>query len=383
MNVRPKEKTVEEVKASLRERLKGRKAPFHVTDVREAELAIERIKSLDGEEWGTVWSAAGSRLEELAQQHEKAGRFEAASEAYFQAYGLYHVGRYPVPNHARKAECYTRSRECFIKGGSLLSPGIERVSVPFDGRAGEGSQVAFYVRKHVQAGPQPVVIRWSGIDTWKEERQDINERFFQAGFAVITMDMPGTGESPVLATQDGERQFLPVLDWIERQPQLDATRVALVGMSWGGYWATKLAYQHADRLAAVVNWAGPVHYSFERDWLLKSQLADSYLMDIQVARARCVGKTDYESYIEAASGLSLLDAGLLDRPHPPMLLVNGKDDQQQSLEDFMLLLQSGKPKAVRLFPGGHMGYTPQTVPTVVEWVRRTVADSATDTERGR
>jgi hypothetical protein len=53
--------------------------------------------------------------------------------------------------------------------------------------------------------------------------------------------------------------------------------------------------------------------------------------------------------------------GLLDNPHPPMLLVNGKDDKQVPIEDLFLLTQHGRPKSVRLFPGGHMGYTPQTL----------------------
>ncbi|MGS0894503.1 alpha/beta hydrolase family protein [Burkholderia stagnalis] len=380
MSEQPRKRTLDEVKASLRDRLAGKKAPFHVTDATVAARAIDTLTSLDGEHWATVWIEAGEQLERLARQYEQEGRTADASDAYFRAYGLYHVGRYPVPNHPKKALSYRKSRECFAKGGSLLTPGIERVSVPFSGAPGEGTEVSFYVRRHAGDARQPVVVRWSGIDTWKEERQDINDAFYRAGFAVVTMDMPGTGESPVLATADGERQFVPVLDWIARQAEFDASRVALVGMSWGGYWATKLAYQHAGRLAAVVNWAGPVHYSFQRDWLLKSQLADSYLMDIQAARARCVGKEDYEDYIEAASKLSLLDAGLLDRPHPPMLLVNGKDDKQQSLDDFMLLLQSGKPKSMRLFPGGHMGYTPATIPTVVEWVTRTV--NRNDAESG-
>lgn len=368
MSEQPRKRTLEEVKASLRERLTGKKAPFHVTEATVAARAIEALSSLDGEHWATVWMTAGEELEKQARQLEQEGRLSEASDAYFRAYGLYHVGRYPVPNHPKKWLSYEKSRDCFAKAGNLLTPRIERISVPFSGKADEGSEVSFYIRKRADETRQPVVIRWSGIDTWKEERQDINDAFHQAGFAVITIDMPGTGESPVLATPDGEQQFIPVLDWIAQQPELDASRVALVGMSWGGYWATRLAYQYAHRLAAVVNWAGPVHYSFQRDWLLKSQQADSYLMDIQIARARCVGKESYEDYIRAVSQLSVYDMGLLDNPHPPMLLVNGKDDRQQSLDDFMLLLQSGKPKAVRLFPGGHMGYTPATIPTVVDWV---------------
>ncbi len=362
-------KTLEQVQANLRNRLESRKAPFHVTDVEAAAKAIESLRGIDGENWGAAWYAAGQEFEKAAEQQESAGQLESASELYFKAYGLYHAGRYPVPNHPSKMQCYRKSQYCYVKGGQLAANKIESVTVPFDGRENEGKEVTFYVRRRHEAKPSPVVVRWSGIDTWKEERKDIDDKLFEAGFSVITMDMPGTGDAPVLVSQDGERQFVPVLDWISTQPEFDPSRVILIGMSWGGYWATKLAYMYSHRLAGVVNWAGPIHFGFDRDWLLQSQHADSYLMDIQSARARCVGGSTYETYIDAASKLSLLNAGLLDNAHPPMLLMNGDADKQQPFDDFKLLCLSGKPKSMRLFPGGHMGYTRETIPSLIDWIR--------------
>ena len=68
--------------------------------------------------------------------------------------------------------------------------------------------------------------------------------------------------------------------------------------------------------------------------------------------------------------LSLKDQGLLDKPCAPMLLVNGKDDLQVPIEDFFMLLECGSPKAMRLFPGGHMGESPDVFPTILRWLHR-------------
>lgn len=68
--------------------------------------------------------------------------------------------------------------------------------------------------------------------------------------------------------------------------------------------------------------------------------------------------------------MSLLDQGILDRPSAPLLLVNGKDDKQCPIADIHLLLEHGSPKTVRLFPGGHMGFGPHTVPTIVRWIEQ-------------
>ena len=81
-----------------------------------------------------------------------------------------------------------------------------------------------------------------------------------------------------------------------------------------------------------------------------------------------LGAHDDEEYFAAFARLSLLDQGLLDRPSAPLLLVNGKDDRQCPIADVHLLTEHGSPKCVRLFPGGHMGHTPQTLPTIVDWL---------------
>jgi hypothetical protein len=31
-------------------------------------------------------------------------------------------------------------------------------------------------------------------------------------------------------------------------------------------------------------------------------------------------------------------------------------------------MEHGSPKAARFYPVGHMGYTPDTVPTIVKWL---------------
>jgi hypothetical protein len=65
--------------------------------------------------------------------------------------------------------------------------------------------------------------------------------------------------------------------------------------------------------------------------------------------------------------LSLLGQGLLDRPSAPLLLVNGREDVQNSIDDIYLSLDHGDPKAARVFDGGHMGEGP-VAPTIVDWV---------------
>jgi pimeloyl-ACP methyl ester carboxylesterase len=280
------------------------------------------------------------------------------------------MGRYPTPNHPLKRASYDRAREYFLNAARLDDPPVEAHAVPFDDR----SQVHFYLaRPPAAAAPPPVVLAWAGIDTWKEEMAGILTFLRAKGFAVVLLDMPGTGQSPVLASTDAERQFTPVFDWLDGRDDLDRDRRAVLGASFGGYWAMKLAYTHRDRIRGAVNWGGGVHITFTRAWQERSRNASSYLMDLMAARASLFGGATFEDYVARCAELSLLDQGLLDQPSAPILLVNGRDDVQNSIDDIYLSLDHGDPKSARVFDGGHMGEGP-TLPTIGAWLERLLID---------
>ncbi len=54
--------------------------------------------------------------------------------------------------------------------------------------------------------------------------------------------------------------------------------MAALGLSFGGYWAMKLAHTHREQLAAAVNWGGGIHLTFPPEWQERSRDASSYLM---------------------------------------------------------------------------------------------------------
>jgi esterase FrsA len=361
-------KTLEEVKQSLRDRLREHGNPMKLCDKAQAAATIEQLKSLDGEHWGSIWGAVGGRFAQAAREAEARGDDKAAAEAHFQAYAFYYIGRYPSPNHPKKGECAREARKHFVAASRSFDPPLEKCVIPFAGRPGEGNEIITYLRKPKGIVRPPVVVIWGGIDGYKEERYENEKAILAAGMATLSMDTPGTGESPVSVSIDAERQYTPVFEWVRKRSDLDGYRLAVVGSSFGGYWATKVAHTHRQYLKGAVNWGGGVHYFFEADWLEKSQYADSYLMDLAETRAFVFNLPSYKEVIASAHILSLLNQGLLDKPCASLLLVNGKDDRQTPIREFYLLSEYGDPKSIRVFPGGHMGNTPSTLPTIVKWL---------------
>jgi len=355
----------------LLDRLERGAHPLDGLDTQAARRTIAALDGLAPEPWTRAWGALADEFAGRAREAtEPARRRELLQQAYRAAF----VGRYPVPNHPLKAAQYDRARRFFLEAAALDEPPIEVVEIPFGGKPGEGDRLRFYLtlpaRESSAAERLPVVMVWAGIDTWKEEMHARLGALVRAcGFAALLIDMPGVGESPVLAGVDAERQWTPIFDWLDSRPDLDAGRCAVIGGSFGGYWAMKLAYTHRERIRCAVNWGGGVHITFTPEWQAKSRNASSYLMDLMAARARIFGGTTYEDYVARCPGLSLLDQGLLDQPSAPILLVNGRNDVQNSIDDIYLALDHGDPKSARLFDGGHMGEGP-VAPTIVEWVSR-------------
>ena len=361
-------KTLPEAKQWMQARLAARVHPMNNIAADEGSRLIETLEGLDAESWTRVWGGAADQVRDAATRAEREGRNQEAAALYSRASGLYFMGRFPCPNHPAKERCAVAERETYLAAARFWKPPIERIAVPFAGRAGEGREVIGLLRRPPGVARPRVVVMWGGVDAWKEQMTVMSDAFLARGLATIAMDNAGTGESPVKGVVDADRQFVAMFDWAAAQADLDASRVGCLGRSFGGYWATRLAHLHPERIAGAVNWGGGAHFMYQRDWVEASRFPDSYLMELVETRSRMLGATNDAEYIEFFERLSLLKQGVLDRPCAALLLVNGKEDKQCPIADIHLLLEHGSPKSVRLFPGGHMGITPQTMPTIVAWL---------------
>lgn len=365
-------KTLREAKAWMLARLAARNHPMNSLPADEGVAWINGVPGLDGESWGAYWESLGARVRRQAEEAEQKGDTALASSLYQKASGIFFMGRFPCPNHPAKQRCAAAERETYVLAARAWEPPVERVAIPFQGYEGEGAQIVLLVRRPVGVERPPVVVMWGGVDAYKEQMTAASDAFLARGVATVAMDNAGTGESPVRGVRDAERQFIAAFDWVERQDAFAGSRIGCLGRSFGGYWATKLAHLLPDRLAGCVNWGGGAHHMFQPEWVEASRYPDSYLMELVETRSMMLGAANDEEYIAGFKRLSLVDQGLLDRPCAPLLLVNGKEDRQCPVEDIFLLMESGMPKTVRLFPGGHMGLTPQTLPTIVDWLARQV-----------
>ncbi|HEX5605336.1 MAG TPA: alpha/beta hydrolase, partial [Candidatus Binatia bacterium] len=110
-------------------------------------LVIDRLRTVECEFWADAFCRLAPVHAERAAKAEAAGDSATARKEYVIAYGCYHVARYPAPNSPAKMAAYWKSQEYFYKAARYFDPPVERVEMPFHGRAGEGSVSIGLLRK--------------------------------------------------------------------------------------------------------------------------------------------------------------------------------------------------------------------------------------------
>ncbi len=358
------------VRAALLERARQRRNPFGHAHGAEAETVLGALSSTDAEAWARAFAEVALTHEARANAAAERGDPDAERRETALAYGFLRVARSPAPTSPAKRAAYRRSQEWYLRLARWSETPLERVRIPFHGKAGEGDAIIADLRVPRDAPRPAVVVLWGGIDSFKEERRP--GALLRRGLATLAIDMPGTADAPLAGSEDAERLWDPIFDWLAARSDLDGERVAVLGNSTGGYWAAKLAHTHRERIAAAVDHGGPSHFAFEREWIERSASGE-YPFELAETLAAAFGRATAEEWIAFAPRLSLLRQGLLDRPCAPLLLVDGIDDSVFPLADHELLLRHGEPKTARFFPGGHMG-DGDTATTIAEWLVARLAE---------
>jgi esterase FrsA len=365
----PEPRPFGQVRQILLERALQRRNPFAgAIELSAIGSVLDRLESVEPQVWVDAFAELAAPHQSNAAVAERAGETATAAREYLIAYQYWRLARYPAPNSPPKHEAYRASQQMYLKAAYWFDPPLERVWMPFNGKPDEGMFVIGDLRKPAGSdAPCPIVVHWGGIDSYKEERSA--EPFLGVGLASLAIDMPGVGDAPLDGSEDAERQWDAIFDWIASRPDLDAQRVGVVGASTGGYWAAKLAHTHPGRMVAAVDHGGPAHYAFQTDWIARAQSGE-YPFELAETLAAAFGGKSYEDWVARAPSLSLLDQDILEQPSAPLLLVNGLHDSVFPIQDMYLLLEHGIPKSARFYADrSHMG-GPEAAPLIVNWLAR-------------
>jgi pimeloyl-ACP methyl ester carboxylesterase len=377
-----RERTIDEVKVEAVHRAEVGQYPLIGLDPADVKEAFGSIHTADKDEWAAGFMGVADRYFNEAKSLEKSDPTKANAD-YIRAWRVYSFGRWPIPSSAGKQRSYDKAIESFLDHAKFLDPPLEVVRIPF-----EGKEIIGYLRLPKNAkGPVPLVIAVNGLDSRKEDLTESFGAILPFGIGFLAVDGPGTGQSPIKVSETSERQLSKVLDYAQSRPEIDKNRIALHGVSWGAYWATKMAIVERARLRGASAQSPPVDAFFQKDFLMNHLLGNrEYLFDQVPALMNILeGVHTLDELGEYLPKMSLVHQGLLGKPMAPMLVIAGVLDTQVPIEDEYLLLSRGDlPKDAWINPhGGHLGRQVGVWPdplifkqVIIPWLVKTLQPAA-------
>jgi dienelactone hydrolase len=196
-----------------------------------------KIESWD--QWCIEWSREAKRYSDMADKALGEGNRMSAGQHYIRAALYYHWATFLfVHDQKQFVEGMEAMGECWKKAAPLVEPPMELLEIPY-----EGVTLPGYLRKPVGIEKAPLVILVPGGDSTKEELYDFGEHMVKRGLAVMAFDGPGQGlvSTKLKIRPDFEVPIRTVTDFLVKRSDIDAKRLAIGGISYGGLFACRAA----------------------------------------------------------------------------------------------------------------------------------------------
>ena len=290
-----------------------------------------RDQEPDAAAWGAAWEAMAVQQEELAERDIAAGRPKSAAARLRRACVYHQSGERQVPPGDEKLASYRRSLDAFGRAVELGDLPLERFEAP----SPDGPLPGYIVQVRDRRGdePPPVVIFYGGFDVTKELLYCFVERAFSdRGIACVVADTPGIGEPlrlrGVPSRPDYEVPTAAIIDHLEGRDDVDTSRLGILGISLGGYYAPRAAV-FEERISAVCAWGAIWDWgaTWEKRWATRSPNVSVPWFQLPWV----MGTETMEEGLERVRQWTLVD--VLPSLRQPFLIVHGENDRQIPIED--------------------------------------------------
>jgi hypothetical protein len=233
-------------------------------DVGKVLYLTRQVEDGNYESAFVAFKQAGDEAKAMAEESAAAGHRESARQAYQWAQNFYDSATYFIDQSndpSRFLPTWELLYDCWLKSLPLFESPVEAVKIPYEGTELHG----FYFRGKSTAKKRKLLILVNGsdgslLDMWLWGGAGGVAR----GYDCLTFDGPGQGyalwKQKLYFRPDWEKVITPVVDYVLSREDVDPKRIALQGISQGGYWVPRaLAFE--KRIAAGIADPGVVDVS--------------------------------------------------------------------------------------------------------------------------
>ena len=231
-------------------------------EVGEVLSTAARITPGDFGSWTAQWLATARRVHRIADECRERGHAVSAREAYLRAANYYRAAEFYLhgdPADPRIRQLAGEARTCFRAALALDRRDVRALAISYEGTTLPG----YFYPGPGAPDPRATLIVHTGFDGTQEELRAIALAANARGMHCVTFEGPGQGavirEERLPFRPDWEAVVTPVVDHALTLPGVDQDRIALLGLSFGGYLAPRAAaFEH--RLAACIANGGVYDY---------------------------------------------------------------------------------------------------------------------------
>lgn len=218
-------------------------------DIGQAHYVASKIVDGEADSWVDAFAAYGDALDGQAQTWKARGWLRQAGEARLKAFASYRSAwQFAAPGPVFTA-LYAKHRAAFAAAMGELAMPASFFTVPFSGRQLPG----VFLRNTIPDAPVVLVI--GGADTCHEDLfLTVGRNLYDRGYSVALVDLPGQGLTQAEGLYwetEAEKPISAVIDVLIDDFAAQPGRIALLGLSLGGYFVARAA-GHERRLATVI-----------------------------------------------------------------------------------------------------------------------------------
>jgi dipeptidyl aminopeptidase/acylaminoacyl peptidase len=218
---------------------------------------------------------------------------------------------------------WTRHEAVAVDKAKFAEPGLVRWK-SFDGRMISG--FAYRAPAAKFPGKRPVLINIHGGPEGQFQPGFLGRNNYYTDEMGVTVIYPnvrgstGYGKSFLKLDngrlrEDSVRDIGALFDWIATQPDMDASRVAVIGGSYGGYMTLAVSTNYSDRIAAAIDIVGISNF------VTFLERTESYRRDLRRVEYGDERDLEMRKFMESIAPLN--NAAKINKP---LFVVQGKND---------------------------------------------------------
>lgn len=329
---------------------------------------LSELRTFDESKWCSYWNSFAQKYEADIQQLLKSNKGvpdQAVKDALVKSITYYSVSAWPGVTPLQ-LQAYEKARELTDQWLQITNLNVTKVIVNI-----AGEDVVGYMYLPTKEGKYPMVIVTNGLEGTVQELAFPIIKYCDDKTGVFFMEMPGTYAYKQRLSTDSEAIYNGVIEYVSEHPKVDSSQIAMMGVSFGGHWAARMAAVNPN-LNCVVASGAPIEHAFKTS-------TSFGIPSIMVSSLQYVtGAKGIFDLIRKLGALSFANGDLYKNVKIPLLILNGDTDTLVGTQDSLELNRKIPNSLLKLYEDDDhcaMGHYDEWIDFAFDWINMQFANS--------